>query len=502
MDLAEAISKLKSEPGKGSWPISAEEFPAFSKFGVRAHTFQDLTPDQIRRKFEEVQEWMHLVGDEPGLNAAYLDTTTLYTVDRLILAREPVIAPPTLLDLATFVNSTVLFDHVFHLENDHIDSLRLNEAMDNQRIVLKLPVSSFAGGLHGDTVHSLGSILRALWYETKLYIDDILSATDHRDVLHRDLVEITAAWQVLLGLPQMDDALLEHRHAQVAGGEWASDGPELLAGLVRAVDESQSFLVTRHVLRETSPENVRQYLYDLVAEANYRGLFNQAVASLLGLPYLPNSTRLPFRRYLFGRAQIVSRELLSLRVIEDQYRQRAATYFTQETLRLPFFLAAIVERISDLGEFFEVLADVRAKASGFRQIRAELDDRLRDGSVTAVEKLRAALGREASHLCKLLPWAPTAGALAAVLASLGSAHSVVALAAIGVLTQASQYRREDIQRLIQRIVAPEFWFLTDLKESASELMNAYPKVCKLWRVPAADSQNMAEGLSRIGSLLY
>jgi hypothetical protein len=79
MDLAEVIAELKAAPERSSWPVRQDQLPSFSKFGLYHHTFRELTEDQVREKFHEVRQWMRLVGENPGLNAAYLDTTTLYT---------------------------------------------------------------------------------------------------------------------------------------------------------------------------------------------------------------------------------------------------------------------------------------------------------------------------------------------------------------------------------------------------------------------------------------
>jgi hypothetical protein len=414
---------------------------------------------------------------------------------------EPVITPTTLLDLATFVNATVLFDRVFHLENHRLDSLSLNEAMGNQPIVLALPVASFTGGFHGDSVHSLGAILRTLWDNTKKHIDNVMSATHERDLLHGELTAMTAGWQTLLDLPQLDIDFLRNRTWHVASEQWSSDGPQLLKELVWAVDETLRAALTKRVLRQTSPYNIRNYLYDLIAESNYRSLFNQSVASLLALPYMPNSMRLPYRRYLYDQTQELSRQLLTLRFIEEQYRQRATAFFS-DALRVPFFLGAVLQRISDRREFFEVLAEIRAQAAGFRQIRAELDAQLQDGSARTAEKLKTALSREAQSLVKALPYAPTAAALVGVIAKFGSMTQPMALAAIGVLTLFSRFRKEDFQELAERIMQPEFWFLTNIKDSAFELMNAYPKICRLWGLDGGDSKKMADGLTRAGSLLY
>ena len=81
------------------------------------------------------------------LNAVYMDSTTLFTVQELLSDR--VLAHPEFLfDLSNFVNAVVLFDRVFYLKNPYADILEfnLNEAMGAEPIVKAIPVEEFFKG--------------------------------------------------------------------------------------------------------------------------------------------------------------------------------------------------------------------------------------------------------------------------------------------------------------------------------------------------------------------
>jgi hypothetical protein len=131
--------------------FSPSELTSFTEFGVYTPTIYKLTDEQARKQFSVVRKWIQHVSDSNRINAVYLDTTTLYTVIKLAL--EPsnngyYITPETLFDLSTFVNAVILFDRVFHLENKNLDSIRVNEALGNEPIVISLPIKSFTGINH------------------------------------------------------------------------------------------------------------------------------------------------------------------------------------------------------------------------------------------------------------------------------------------------------------------------------------------------------------------
>jgi hypothetical protein len=68
----------------------------------------ELTEERVQQLFEEVRDWIAFAGDSKRVNAVYLDTTTLYTVDMVLKGQNEFLLPETLLDLSTFVNAVVL----------------------------------------------------------------------------------------------------------------------------------------------------------------------------------------------------------------------------------------------------------------------------------------------------------------------------------------------------------------------------------------------------------
>jgi len=214
------------------------------------------------------------------------------------------------------------------------------------------------------------------------------------------------------------------------------------------------------------------------------------VGYFLKLPYLPNSYRMPFRNFFYQKAKIVQRSLPTIKQIEAEYNKIAASYFAPEAdnLTLPFFLSALFSKISSLDEFFEALARMRHKASAFRKHRAELDEALAGGDVKIAKKLQSALQKDAKDLRIKFPYAPIAGAAVGVLAALSGAGAPIILASIAILTAIQMFPPEEVEKLKQRVLSPQYRFLTNTSDLASGLTNAYPKISKLWNLESYSEQ--------------
>jgi hypothetical protein len=494
--------------------FSSKAFQDFAEFGV---------PFEVRS--DDVRNWLNrFVGDD-SLNAVYLDTTTLHTVQSLVLRREAqLLTPATLLDLSSFVNAVVLYDHVFHLENKQTDSFELNEALGNEPVTISLPIFSLdtflaaRGAFQPQT--SIGTqvgaqpdgdpslvafreVLERLWYQTEFHLSTLEIGDNPDDRSHEDYREITNAWKVLfLGMDQ--DGSWVSRAGDWKAREYSSLPLQLLPRLVEAETmvgkEQLEMFDAIKGQRSGSPP------YDLISECSLRGLFNIMVSNFLGLRYMPNSFRLPFQRFLYLRAQSVTVHLQSIRPIQDAYQKVANTYFTPQdaNLVLPFFLAAVLAQISSLDEFFEVLSAVRSKATTFRQHRGELDSALQSGDAIAAKKLYDAIVIDGHQLTKSFSYAPVAGAAAAILPLLGSNTGILILTAIAGLTAFSQFSAESVERLKNRVLRPQFWFLSELSSVAARLTSAYPKIAELWgkRQNSKSAAEFALKFERLSKLQY
>lgn len=453
----------------------------------------------------EIRNWMRYASDLDKLNATYFDTTTLHTVESLLLTKNNhnSLTPATLLDLSSFVNGVVLFDRIFHLENNNLDSLQLNERL-SEPIVISLPIEQLYLTQSDGLMTGVGSVLRALWYQTSRYVQDLRSASNtKRSALYlEEATEIKKAWKMVFDFKDQEDLWFDPND-KMKSARYDSDGPGLLRQLVRFSYLQPDAYDFSYLDKVSSVA----FFHEVIDECNYRSLFNLAVSNCLGLQYMPNSFRLPFRKFYYDRARVIQPYLGSIPTIEKEYKDLMALYFDTDknNLGIPFFLAAILSKISSLDEFFEELANVRVKAGLFRLHRHELDLALLHGNVIEARKLHDALQEDTNYLRLKFPYASILGATAAVLAAITANLSPFVLTAIGILTAASQFPREDIEILKKRVLQRQYWFLIDQKDAALALTNAFPKIHSLWNISGssqADTVAFTKYFDKLAKLQY
>jgi hypothetical protein len=476
-------------------PSPGPELTSLVEFGVSYFTSSnELTEEQKQRRLGEVRGWMRHVSTHGEINAAYLDTTTLHTARSLILGDEGhrPLTPATLIDLATFVNAVVLFDKVFYLENRHIDPYELNEHLGNEPILLRLPVSSLGPSGDDDELNGVEGFLRGYWYRTLDYVERLRHARYSDDPLFEDQQAIKEAWQRALGVGGREDLWFDPL-GHFKSETFDTDGPQLLETLVSVYSDELKSAVLGHLQAIGAEDGYLRELHRVIDECNYRSLFNVMTSNWLQLPYLPNAFRLPFRHYLYRKANAVDHYLHLLPVIEKEIDAIAEPAPRSENLRLPLFLAAVLARISSLDQFLERLVELRESAAGFRRHRAELETALERRDLVAIKKLREALQADSTQLRLRFPWAPVASATAAVLSAWSGLLTPDMLAAVGILSAASQFRREDIEALKARVLKKQFWFLTDAKETAVQITAAYSTIERLWSAEIRSSRSLSRG---------
>ena len=460
---------------------SANQLTSFVEFGTpSSHNIHHLNQEEVHKRFDEIRGWMQHVSGQ-RFNAVYLDTTTLHTARTLILNKEddflPVI-PAALIDLSNFVNSIVLFDHIFYLENREIDPYELNEAL-GEPVIISLPIQSFGSSNDGDPLNSVGGLLRGFWYDTDQYMQKLVDGSN--ELFHEDAEAMKIAWRSIIDFKENEELWFDPFH-KIKTESYNTDGPQLLRDLTE---------IHNHVFDEAlylrkarlSPTELSEFVHSVIDQCNYRSLFHTAVSNGLQLYYMPNSFRLPFHNFLYRRARIVQRQLPTIRFIENEYRDLGELFSdtNHNELRLPFFLGAVLNQISTLDEFFDVLADMRRKATSFRDHRAELDDALERQSLRDIKKLRSALQEDGNSLRLKFPLAPIVGGIAAVLAACTGEMTYSVLATVGILTAGSQLSPY-YERLKDRALRQGFRFLTDMKDVADGLTLSYPLIKKLWHL--------------------
>ncbi|HEY0377212.1 MAG TPA: hypothetical protein VGC87_09665 [Pyrinomonadaceae bacterium] len=120
--------------------------------------------------------------------------------------------------------------------------------------------------------------------------------------------------------------------------------------------------------------------------------------------------------------------------------------------------------------------------------------------------MQEALQEDSDNLRFKFPLVPIASGIAAVLAAFTGELSNYVLATIGILTAGSQFSPY-YERLKDRALRRQFWFLTDMKDAADGLTISYPRIRDLWELdkynPKMFSQEVfGKQFARLKALSY
>lgn len=513
VDLKRALDALKNRNlalplDPNNW--NEDGLTSFAEFGTHSVSISNISQEQLHKRFDELRAWMQHVSGANQLNAIYLDTTTIYTAKDLILNQSGLpnnITPATLLDLSTFVNSVVLYDRVFYLENKHIDEYEFNEALGNEPVLIPLPVKSAGESEDDDDVNSVGGLLRGLWYQTDMYVQELKDSARPIDIFFEEAQAVKKSWKTLLDFNDQPSLWFDPDR-EVKNTLFSSTGPDLLGQLVTVYNTAHEKGTKRHLRELGLTDELIKYIHQVIDECNYRSFFHVMVSNSLQLQYMPNSFRLPFRNYYYHRAKTVENYLVTS-YIENEYQKGVSAYdlSAQGTLHLPLLLTALLKKISSLDEFFNALAEMRKKASDFRQRRAALDKELNEGNGEEVAKLIEALREDSSKLRSYFNYAPIAGGAVALLQGIQDSLTRGLLATLTILTFASQFSPEAVDKLRKKSLRRKYRFIVDMKDTASGLINAYPKIRTLWKLEGdiketQTQEEMAAGFERLKQLAF
>lgn len=484
--FADLLSAIQHDPreARASVRVDDDKVPVFAEFGAWP---SGLNERSATGTLGSARRWLSIVSDAITPNAIFLDTTTLRAVSAITFEeRYDYISAETLLDLSTFVDSVVLYDHVFHLENKEVDPFALNEKL-NEPIIIPIPIEKFYDTDFSDLVDGSALLLAGLWDHTCAYFNDVSHAVYPGQMDFEDRQALLVAWSKIFNVEQKFINIFD---ASDITHTFSSDSNTLLSELAAASDFGWGEIIQNRMNDgHISDENKASLniLGKIAAESNHRSLFNSALSYGLCLPYAPNIMRLPFRRLLQERTHVISKHLRLSEFLHDEFKNYVESYSSSETLKItmPFFLGAILSKIDSLNDFFNELLNIRHRCEALRRHRVELEEALYSGNVREIKYLRNALSEDASHLIKLMPYAATLAAVAAVLPLGGQALKPTIISSVAILTLASQYSRDDIRKLCARFSRPYLPIIYDISRTAESAANALPKVVDLWSPPSS-----------------
>jgi hypothetical protein len=485
----------------------------FAEFGLASSS--SLATDDNLRSLEAWRDNLRIPG-----NSAFLDGTLLLTVESLLGPNGPeVLTPVTLWELTAFIDALVCFDRLYCIANPAIDVADFNRRLGAE-VLLAVP-------------DPRNGMLRRLAAEAAAdglaNMSALRMEAGSNDVFGQEVQAVVDGWRAVLGADFPNDGPfdMEGLDIRLAGmaapatepdfraapaaarfplgaragtplyGRRHADERHLARSSAALVDGSVSvgsnyiglnpplrvLVDATRVPPTAAASATRPSLTarrQLAATATYRTYVNQGIANALGLPYLPGTLRMPFRRLFVQRAAQVQDELVTVALADRIFAQQQPS----APLILPFFTAAVLRGATTRAEVWDQMAHTREQSASFRHKRAELDALLERSEVSPKAlRLQAAIRDEGLRTADLVGVTQQSASVAlGVIAQTGIVPLAGALK-VGVDAVQGAGRDGDWTRIWRRLFRRHEYFLAQTDSQAIALTNALPQIQQLWQMP-------------------
>ena len=316
-------------------------------------------------------KWRTICLGSPGNGRGrivFMDSTTLFTVMKLISGEDPRLATPlALLDMATFLNSLVLYDQICFLENRHLQLTEL-EGLFGGDIFKELPVASTVDPTSdyfplGDIREQLVALYK---FRTVPWLNDVRVGRKCTGPERRAWVK---AWETILHMPCSPEWLLRDPNEGYSEymDTWNTPTAELFADITDVMTE-QLKLTDNGVTRRnpsTGPVFVAQ-------QSNARALANIHIAETLRVPYAGSVARLPILHVLMRTNRSNLADLIRIpraaEAVDEVFREDVLNLVRSrpKTIPLPFFASSVLQRAKTPAEIPEIALSIREKSKRFR----------------------------------------------------------------------------------------------------------------------------------------
>jgi hypothetical protein len=449
-------------------------------------------------------------------NSAFVDGTLLLTVEALLGDDGPnALTPVTLWELTAFIDALLCFDRLYCIANPVIDVSRFNRRLGEDVLtVIPDPDGGMLRRLAVDRARSGLSDIKKL-----------RTQTGPEDVYKNEKQAVVDAWRTVLGedfpgegLFNMSgiDTRLARMRAPAATPDYGPD-PSLLAAMIDGPTTASGegpvnsrawqlrvIIEATRVPQPSASSTGRPPLKarkQLAATATYRTYVNQGIATALGLPYMPGTLRMPFRRQFIKRACDIQDELVTVAQADKNFAQQQP----DSQLILPFFTAALLRQAITREDIWSQMAHMREQSVSFRQKRADLDRILEDSHVSReAQRVLKAIGDDALRLRDVAGAAQQAASTAiGVVAATPAAPLVTAGLPVAVNAASGLNRDGSWTRIWRRLFQRHLYFLAQTNSQAIELTNALPKIEKLWEMPKIGGylDHFADATKQMGQVL-
>jgi hypothetical protein len=472
-------------------------------FNIPIHSGVIDSPDDLI----EVKDWLQEPRRHQG-SGVLLDNTTIVTLVSLLEGAR--LSPLTLWDLGRAVTALVTYDNVFHFKNPDVNDEELNTALGE--VVFRPLHLPTPGPLYDP--RGVRGLFNTAWTHTHDVMTLLERSIGTPTVEGLEIEALTKQWSLALGRALKPSDVV---NAELSNHQWNSPGALLLGDLwqatryspgIRDLDnlahrlesaerrsrELQAQMRERGMVPPEIEDRGADFLRKSIRESNYRGHVNERLAGHLGLPYMPNTARIPFRSRFYDLPRTVSDRLPSVLALDARYTERASQVqlLSNQPFVLPVFLALAVRDAATPADLWAAMAHLRMQAHGYRERRAALDKALEQGDLDITADTLKAVRTEAQKLTSLLSSA--GGAAGESLLSSVEANPIAHLAGMpldwlqtGLTALIAGVRKllpESVtHRLMWRMCRPEYRFLSDVASESRAITTSMPAIQRLWAVP-------------------
>lgn len=419
-------------------------------------------------------------------NAVLMDTTTLHTVQALACDADFTITHLHVIDLVAFCRAALCADRVLYLASEEVDQ-SLFDSYFGKGVFVPLPVNLRESPATPSA--GLRHVFDFARHQLRCLISVDARGSPVETVKHSTREALLSGWEAILGwkpeLARMCGDDDEH--------QWFSRGSDLVKQLVEAVCHFGEIAAVWDL------RQAREGYTDTVCECNQRGFFYQTLSQLMQVPYQPNTARLPIQEFLLRQSVEVDRALWAEKRIAELARQTIGPYGPLE-LEIPIFLAAVLNRMSERGDFLSVCSEARRQAAGYRKRRFDFETSLRSESRREVEKVVKALRQDGQSLAGRIGHVPLMAAVLAVTSSFAGGDVDILLAGLAVVCSVGKDIPTEIaENVSRRFFSPHIHFLARLSDDASSALDVGQRISQLWALEAEDSRRLKTGLRRMAS---
>jgi hypothetical protein len=379
----------------------------------------------------------------PSEDAILLDTTTLFDAS---LAIKDGPSPFTLLDLSTIANAFSLFENV----------------------VIQGPKTT--AGVIKPLKRTLGSALTILNYDQDFVVDRLWEIyAPLADDLSPDegplISAITDAWRTFLSKP---DIVLHKRFLKKL-----QNSPRYWDGVP----------ATHYIGRNLGldPEADKESLNEFVTVQTMRALFNDNLAGLLHVPYVPTSLRSPIYTELLRsklEVQLLADKLLAALGPPILHELKPGPYAAE--LSAPFLLGILLSRITKPEDFWPALLELRQQLAPLRErLRLDRHDwhgRSANYLAEYLKHLKGYTPPSVQFAGQVVSGTATLGASVATASPLGGGAAKLLIKLVEALKPA-----EKAYQIYLRRFKPHVHVLVELDKEARALRSAETDIERLWK---------------------